>query len=109
MISGRLLLGYGPETYFTAFLQYYPPESYPELDGLRAWDPHNIFLYHLTSIGVLGLVAFLWLLIKFYKITMAAFNRDQDRHSVVTSVAILSSATAFLVQAQFSTPMQSSH
>lgn len=101
MISGRYLLGYGPETYTQSFLQYYPPESFPELSGLRAWDPHNIFLYHLTSTGVLGLLAFLYLLFKFYKITFEAFMRETDHHSLITIAAIISSATAFLIQSQF--------
>lgn len=101
MISGRYLLGYGPETYFTAFWQYYPTESYPELGGLRAWDPHNIFLYHLTSTGVSGLVAFLWILYKFYRIAILKFIQGKDRHSMLTTAAILCSASAFLVQAQF--------
>ena len=49
MISGRYLLGYGPETYSIAFWLYYPPESFPELAKFQFWDPHNIFLYQLTG------------------------------------------------------------
>jgi O-antigen ligase len=101
MISPRYLLGYGPETYSIAFWRYYPPESFPELARFRFWDPHNIFLYQLTATGVLGFLAFLWILVGFYKITLTALQRGVDRRTGIMVAAILGSTTAFLIQAQF--------
>jgi putative inorganic carbon (HCO3(-)) transporter len=101
MISRRFLLGFGPETYSSAFLQSYPAEHFPEVTGLHPWDPHNIILYHLTAVGLLGFLAFIWVLVRFYKITFAAVKMGANRHIGVLAAAILSSATAYLVQSQF--------
>jgi putative inorganic carbon (HCO3(-)) transporter len=101
MISRRYFLGYGPETYSTAFWLYYPQESFPELARFHPWDPHNIILYHLTATGVLGLLAFLWVLARFYRNTLTALQRGADRRTEIMAAAILSSTTAFLIQAQF--------
>jgi O-antigen ligase len=101
MIPNRFLLGYGPETFSIAFWQYYSPKSYPELAGFRPWDPHNLTLYHLTATGILGLLAFLWILTKFFKTALAALQYGAERHTEILAAAILSSATAFLIQAQF--------
>lgn len=101
MISSRLLLGYGPETYSSAFWLTHPMGLFSEIPNFTPWDPHNIFLYHLTGIGVLGLIVFLWILARFYKITYQAFKSASDRHSGIMIAAIISSATVFLIQAQF--------
>jgi O-antigen ligase len=101
MISGHYLLGYGPETYFCAFWYHYTPESYTDPPVLYIWDPHNILLYHLTATGVLGLITFLWILYRFYRISLNTIFQGEDRRSVITTAATLSSVTAFLIQAQF--------
>jgi putative inorganic carbon (HCO3(-)) transporter len=101
MISRRYLLGYGPETYSIAFWRYYPPEAFPKLARFHFWDPHNIFLYQLTATGVLGFLAYLWILVGFYKITLTALQRGVDRRTGIMVAAILGSTTAFLIQAQF--------
>lgn len=101
MIPQRFLLGYGPETFPTAFRLYYPPESFPELTKFRPWDPHNLILYHLTATGVLGLLAFLWILVRFFKITLSALQSESGRHTEIMAAAIIGSAMAFLIQAQF--------
>jgi O-antigen ligase len=101
MIQERLLLGYGPETYANAFWQYYSKPSYPDLAEISPWDPHNIILSHLISTGLLGLLAFLWLIIRFYKITLTAFQHATDRRFKTIIAAILGSITGFFIQAQF--------
>jgi O-antigen ligase len=101
LVPERYLLGYGPETFTTAFAAYYPQASYPQLSRLHSWDPHNVILSHLTETGVLGLLTFSWLLVRFYKTTFAAFRRAREWPLEVTAAAILSSVTAFIIQAQF--------
>jgi O-antigen ligase len=98
LISERWLLGYGPETFALVYSLNYPSYSYP---GNPTRDPHNLFLYHLTAVGVAGSVAFLWIVVAFYRITLDAFLRDANAHRKATIAAILSSVTAFLIQAQF--------
>lgn len=101
MISSRLLLGYGPETFSIAFWLTHPIGLFSEFPNFNPWDPHNIFLYHLTATGVFGLMAFLWILARFYRITYRAFMGASDRHTGIMVAALVSSATAFLIQAQF--------
>lgn len=101
MITRRLLFGYGPETFSTAFWLTHPSGSFSGVPNFNPWDPHNIFLYHLTATGVSGLMAFLWILARFYRITYHAFIGAEDRHTGIMVAAIISSATAFLIQAQF--------
>jgi O-antigen ligase len=101
LISGRPLLGYGPETFLTAFWSYYPIETNQHLQEIHPWDPHNLFLYHLTAVGIVGTTALLWLLIRFYRRTIAALNRYVDRNLQILVSAVVGSLTAYLILTQF--------
>lgn len=101
IIARRPFLGYGPETFLTAFWSYYPVETNPDLQALNPWDPHNIILYHMTAVGILGTAAFLWLLVRFYRKTITALIRYDDRSLQVLISAVIGSFTAYLTLAQF--------
>ena len=100
IIPDRWLLGYGPETFPVVNAQVGPlGENDPTVPSLL-YDPHNVFLYHLTALGMLGLAAFLWLVLGFYRIARAAFTQTANAHNKLVVAAILSAATVYLVQAQ---------
>ena len=101
MIIKRPFLGYGPETFLTAFWSHYPLESNQLLEGVHPWDPHNLFLYQLTAVGIFGTLALLWVIIRFFRITLAALRRYEDRNSQIVIAAVLGSVSAYLIQAQF--------
>jgi O-antigen ligase len=101
IITGRPLLGYGPETFLTAFWSFYPIESNQHLQEIHPWDPHNLFLYHLTAVGILGTMALLWLLFRFYRRTIAALKRYADRDLQIMVSAVIGSLTAYLILTQF--------
>jgi putative inorganic carbon (HCO3(-)) transporter len=101
MIMERPLIGYGPETFSAAFWSYYPYESFQELEYLNPWDAHNIILNYLTAIGILGFFVFLWILVRFYRLTLLSLQLSDDRRKQIIVAAVISSVTAFLVQAQF--------
>jgi putative inorganic carbon (HCO3(-)) transporter len=101
IITRRPLLGYGPETFLTAFWSYYPIETNQHLEGIHPWDPHNLILYQLTAAGILGTLSILWLIIRFYRTTLAALRRYMDRNSQIMVSAVISSVSAYLIQAQF--------
>jgi O-antigen ligase len=101
MIIRRPFLGYGPETFLTAFWSFYPLESNQRLEGVHPWDPHNLILYQLTAVGILGTLALLWLMIRFFRITLAALRRYKDRNSQIVIAAVIGSVSAYLIQAQF--------
>jgi hypothetical protein len=100
IIPNRWLLGYGPETFPIVNAQVEPlGENDPTVPSLL-YDPHNIFLYHLTAVGVFGLAAFLWLVLGFYRIAYAAFLHTGNAHNRLVVSGIISAATVYLAQAQ---------
>jgi putative inorganic carbon (HCO3(-)) transporter len=102
LIPARSLLGYGPETFAAVFSSHYPPELAPfEGPDVVVDDPHNLILDQLAATGIVGLLAFLCVIAGFYRITLGAFSRAMGRPTEATLAAILGSATAFLIQAQF--------
>ncbi len=101
MIRERPLLGYGPDTYAAAFSQHYRSGSVLQLDRLFPWDPHSILLNHLIGAGILGLLALLWVVARFFRVTLGVLHAGADSRSVVLATALLSSAVAFLIQSQF--------
>jgi len=101
-VPRRWLLGYGPDT----FAEVYPSgESARSSQGREADatvdDPHNLILNHLTAAGVLGLLAFSYVVASFYKSVLGAFGRGANRQTEATLAAVAASATAYLIQAQF--------
>ncbi len=101
IISRRPLLGYGPETFLTAFWSYYPLEANKDLAVIHPWDPHNFFLYQLTAVGILGTLSILWLIIRFLRISLAALRRYVDRNIQILIAVVISSVSAYLILAQF--------
>jgi putative inorganic carbon (HCO3(-)) transporter len=101
IIARRPLLGYGPETFLTAFWSYYPIETNQDLVGLHPWDPHNFFLYQLTAAGILGTLSILWLIIRFFWVSLIALRRSNDQNVQIIVAAVIGSVSAFLVLAQF--------
>jgi O-antigen ligase len=102
LIPARVALGYGPETFATVFADNYPPEL-TRLEGADKIidDPHNLFLNQLFSTGIIGTITFLYLLFVFYRNTIKTFQHCDDKHTQTFAVSVISSLTAFLIQAQF--------
>ncbi|MCB9420424.1 MAG: O-antigen ligase family protein [Ardenticatenaceae bacterium] len=99
LVPGRWLLGYGLETYATAVQQQFGVIIGPYTGHLP--DPHNLLLYQITAVGISGLLAFLWVNGRFYRLLLARFRLTQDVSTRLLLAAILSSVTAYLIQAQF--------
>lgn len=92
LIGRRPLLGYGPERFAEVFLAHYP---------LAVYDPHNLLLDQLMAAGMLGLASFLGVVVSFCHLTVRGIRRCTDRYTEAALAAVLASATAFLIQAQF--------
>lgn len=101
LIARRPWLGYGPETYALAFSRYYPDETLENPQNLQYWDPHNLLLSQLMSAGLLGLAALIGILVAFYRGLFTLLRRRPARRETLLVAALLSAATAYLVQAQF--------
>lgn len=97
----RPLTGTGPDTFELVFPRY-QTATFVEQYGAdqRANGPHNVFLNRLTANGVVGLLAFVWVVL-----AALLLLAQRWRHASVTDRRILTglaaSVTAFVVQASF--------
>lgn len=101
LVTARPWLGYGPETFSSAFWLKYSEQSIEDLIEYPPWDPHNWFLYHLTAVGLLGLIPLIWLLVQFFRKVIAALKSTKELEQQIIAAGILGGATAYLIQAQF--------
>ncbi|MBQ9648021.1 MAG: O-antigen ligase family protein [Oscillospiraceae bacterium] len=93
--DGYWLTGVGPGT--DAFNVVYPFYSY---DASVAQHSHNLYLQLICDAGVAELIAFLWLILRFYRALGAALLRGgQERASRLLQIAFASGTLGFLAQA----------
>lgn len=109
LVPHAWLFGYGPETFDIVFCSGVTAHFDANTCSIARGDPHNIVLYHLFSLGVFGLLAFTVIVVGFYKKSLDAIHSlgvDSRRSTVA---AIVGSATAYLMQAQFQPDMIGSY
>jgi O-antigen ligase len=103
LVRPRWLLGYGPASFAVVFAGHRPAGLDCFLaPGTPVDDPHNLVLNQLMSTGVMGLLVLAWIVVSFYGQMLRRVARASDRAVTVTAAAVLASATAFLIHAQFS-------
>lgn len=101
LLDGRWLLGYGPGTFGSLVAAAQPAEltaAGPAASLLD--DPHNLLLDRLLQTGVVGLLAYLALLLTTARRWLLAWRGSADRQALFILAATLAAMTAFLVQAQ---------
>lgn len=99
MVADRPLLGWGPDTYAAVFPSYISSKF--ERDIGRDVIPdraHNVFLDIASTLGVLGLVAYLWLLASVFRAALA------NRRTPLSS-GLIAALAGYLVQMFFSFPL----
>lgn len=101
LIPERWLLGYGPETFLTTFAAHYPPGSLYDGTDVIIDDPHNLLLEHLFAVGLLGLTTFIIVCARLYAMLFRTFCHNPNKRIQLLAAALLSAASAFLIQAQF--------
>jgi tetratricopeptide (TPR) repeat protein len=78
----RPLIGYGPESMFNAFAFVYPPElAHVEARGSSADRSHNETMDSLVITGILGFLAFYFLLISLFYYTLRWLGWAPDQSS----------------------------
>jgi tetratricopeptide (TPR) repeat protein len=93
----RPLLGYGPETLALAFPSVFPPEMRhlePETQVDRA---HNVVLDLMVTVGLLGVLAFGWVLGTFFFRAGRLLKHTQRRAEQYLLVALIAAAAGYLV------------
>jgi len=90
------IFGAGPNTY-SKIAPYYKSVS-----GGGIY-PHNSYLHMAAEIGILGLLAFLWVLWRFFKQGFRMLTRLEDSNEALLLLGIMAGLLAFLVQSFFDT------
>lgn len=94
------LSGIGIETYRYAFMSH-KSKKLESLDPMTNHDnPHNNYLYVLASFGILGFVAYVWLLWRLLSVAFRKFIRDDD--DLVTRTVAFGVITSFFSYAVYS-------
>jgi O-antigen ligase len=101
MFVHRPITGWGPDSFVTHFARYLPRAAAPVGDSETADKPHNVFVEHAAETGILGLGAYLALIVVAFR---RGFRRLRDappeEHDLIaTFLALLG---AYLAQAFFS-------
>lgn len=78
-----------------AFNTVYPAYAY---HGVTAQHAHNLFLQILCDSGIVGLAAFLGLIVSFYRMMLTALRYETDRRARLLQIGGTCSVTGFLVQ-----------
>ena len=92
--DGYWLTGIGPGE--GAFNKVYPFYSY---DTIVAPHAHNLFLQIVVDAGIVGLLVFLWLQLRYFRTLAHALRRETDKTSRLMQIAFASGLLGFLVQA----------
>ena len=92
--DGYWLRGIGPGE--AAFNAIYPFYSY---HTVVAPHSHNLYLQIICDAGIFALIAFLWLLLRYFRTLCGAIRREEEEESRLLQIAFTSGMLGFLVQA----------
>lgn len=96
MIKDHPLTGIGINTFYYVYPQYQLPEAKQHLP-----HAHNIFLQIGAEMGLFGVVIFLWLLIRVFKIGWEILRKAKDDYLRALTIGLLASLIAFLINQEF--------
>ena len=101
MFTHRPVFGYGPETYVTHNQRFLAPAAAKIGDSETADKPHNVYVEHAAHTGILGLGAFLGLIVVALRRGLRRL-RDGPPDQRVLGTTLLALLAAYLGQAFFS-------
>ncbi len=96
----RPLFGWGIENFRDSAWPYRPDNPFGEAP--ISTRPHNQLLYLGASVGVTGLIAFLWLIYTMLARAMNGVRETENQRGQILSTAIVAAVVGYLVQEQFS-------
>lgn len=103
MIATRPLFGYGLDSYQIVFQRYKPVDWYRKITENAIPDkPHNDFLQVAIDQGIVGLAAYLVLIVIFFKSLFSKIVRTRDGFQRFFLIGVFSAGLSYLVQIQFS-------
>lgn len=97
----RPILGWGPENFIFAFDKHYNINHFSTKTGFGAWfdRAHNIFFDYLSTIGIVGLFAYLGIfLVFFWHIFKKHALAKENSHGLIIHAVLFAVIVAYLVQ-----------
>lgn len=105
-IAAKPALGFGPDTFRHVYLRYRPRSWFKTLAEKVPFDKaHNEFIQIATSQGLLGILAFCWLIVAFFWQTIfkiSSLEKEATEERALLLVGIVAGVVAYLAQIQFS-------
>lgn len=97
----RAIVGWGPESMYVAYNPFYPPQlAQVELRNATPDRSHNVEFDHLVTLGVLGLVAYYFLVGSFYFFAIKALKRATGVRDSLLLITLISAMTAHFIEIQ---------
>lgn len=95
----RTIVGWGPESMFVVFNQFYPP-SLANIESRQASPDrsHQAMLDELATKGVLGLVSYFFVLISFAAVGWRILTRSKDWQWQMLALASLSAVAGHVIE-----------
>ena len=93
MIRDHPLFGVGLDNFLYQYPRYMLPEAWQEPDLSH---PHNLILDWWTRLGVLGVVALIWLEVAFFKAALRLYRDLEDEGMRILSLGLMASMVDFL-------------
>jgi putative inorganic carbon (HCO3(-)) transporter len=97
LISQRPWFGYGPETFEKAFRRYNLEYGKKFNDYVRVDRVHNNYLDLAFTVGVLGLAAYLSVLLCFFMILFRSMKANMDNERKLIYIGIISGCIGYLI------------
>ncbi len=99
----RIPFGYGPETFPDTYQGYYPDNLKSSfMYNLSINDrPHNHYLYLAATVGILGLIAFLSMLVTFFYLSYRYIRRSTIGFDKLVIIALISGVVAYMSDSFF--------
>jgi putative inorganic carbon (HCO3(-)) transporter len=102
-IKERPLLGSGPDSFKLVFPSFRPETWFAAVREIASPDKaHNESLQTAVGSGLLGLVAYLWLIIGYFVLTVRALLRSSNRRRKIVLAAFFAGTLAYFFQMQMS-------
>jgi O-antigen ligase/tetratricopeptide (TPR) repeat protein len=97
----RALIGWGPESMYVAYNRFYPPAlGQVELRNATPDRSHNVEFDQMVTMGIVGLLAYFFLVATFFFFGMRVLKRATDTRDQLFAIALLSAIASHFIEIQ---------
>jgi tetratricopeptide (TPR) repeat protein/O-antigen ligase len=97
----RTLIGWGPESMYVVYNRFYPPDlAHWELRNATPDRSHNVEFDHLVTMGVIGLVAYYFMLAAFFFYGVKLLQRAATTRDQLLAITLVSAMASHFIEIQ---------